>query len=82
MSTLAALDSALPTYTSPVNNSDALGVLAQLSTAALRAELEARQDEDLNYRPPCGSGVKNGYYNTELHIGAVFIILGLSVLGM
>jgi hypothetical protein len=53
--------------------------LIGISTDILRAELIARQ-QDETFRPECGSGAK-GVYNTPFHVGALFLILILSVLG-
>lgn len=50
----------------------------------LRAELARRQSENENgapEKPACGSGDR-GAYDTPLHVFALFLILGLSTLGM
>ncbi|ERF71018.1 hypothetical protein EPUS_03298 [Endocarpon pusillum Z07020] len=54
------------------------GVLYQLSSQALRTELQRR--DEATGKPVCGSGGRTGSYNTPLHVAALFIILILSTL--
>ncbi|KAL2004361.1 hypothetical protein VTN02DRAFT_2007 [Thermoascus thermophilus] len=58
--------------------------LSDIPLAILRAELLRRAeaedgDADGNDRPTCGS-TKRGSYNTPLHVIAIFLIFGLSIL--
>lgn len=48
------------------------------STTALLAELARRQEE--GERPACGSA-QGGDYNTPAHVGALVLILVLSIAG-
>lgn len=50
---------------------------SELPTAVLRAELARRATED-NERPACG-GAQKGRYDTTIHVGALILILVLSV---
>jgi zinc transporter 1/2/3 len=51
--------------------------LGDVPTALLQAELLRRDDAE---RPACGTGVR-GKYNTSLHVGALFLILFVSIAG-
>ncbi len=56
------------------------GVLHQLSSQALRIELQRR--DEASEKPVCGSDGRTESYNTPLHVAALFIILVLSTFGM
>jgi len=54
-------------------------LLTALPVELLHAELRRRQESP--YKPSCGSTGNRGFYNTPVHVAAVFLILGLSTLG-